>query len=148
MREFANAIRVMEPLRQLGVRFAVDDFGTGYSSLSSLQRLPVDELKIDRSFVRELAASADSVAIVRTIVDLGHAMGLKIVAEGVEDEPALASLAALGCDVAQGYLLSKPLPAPEFEAWLAGRRVAGSPATPSRGAAARPGTAIPSVQSA
>jgi diguanylate cyclase (GGDEF)-like protein len=128
MRELANAIRVMEPLRQLGVRFAIDDFGTGYSSLASLQRLPVDELKIDRAFVHDLAGSADSGAIVRTIVDLGHAMGLKVVAEGVEDEPALAALAALGCDVAQGYLVSKPLPAPEFVAWLANWRPAAAPA--------------------
>ena len=122
MRELANAIRVMDQLRLLGVRFAIDDFGTGYSSLASLQRLPVDELKIDRAFVHELAATSgnDSV-IVRSTIDLGHAMGLKVVAEGVEDESTLRMLRTLGCDLAQGYLLSRPLPAREFSDWVAAR---------------------------
>jgi len=118
MHELANAIRVMDQLRSLGVRFAVDDFGTGYSSLASLQRLPVDELKIDRAFVQELAASGSDSVIVRSTIDLGHAMGLKVVAEGVEDESTLRTLRALGCDLAQGYLLSRPLPAREFREWF------------------------------
>lgn len=122
MREFENAIRIMEPLRQLGVRFAVDDFGTGYSSLASLRRLPVDELKVDRAFVRELGATSDDGTIVRTIVDLGHAMGLRVVAEGVESEGAMRALQSLGCDLVQGYLLSKPLPATHLADWLAMRR--------------------------
>ena len=122
MRELANTIRIMDQLRSLGVRFAIDDFGTGYSSLASLQRLPVDELKIDRAFVHELAATSgnDSV-IVRSTIDLGHAMGLKVVAEGVEDESTLRMLRTLGCDLAQGYLLSRPLPAREFSDWVTAR---------------------------
>jgi EAL domain-containing protein (putative c-di-GMP-specific phosphodiesterase class I) len=122
MRELANAIRIMDQLRSLGVRFAIDDFGTGYSSLASLQRLPVDELKIDRAFVHELAATSGSDnVIVRSTIDLGHAMGLKVVAEGVEDESTLRLLRTLGCDLAQGYLLSRPLPAREFSDWLTAR---------------------------
>ena len=127
MRELANAIRIMEQLRSLGVRFAIDDFGTGYSSLASLQRLPVDEIKIDRAFVRELGAAANDGVIVRSTVDLGHAMGLKVVAEGVEDEAALRTLRTLGCDLAQGYLLSRPLPAREFRDWLNARLPVASP---------------------
>jgi EAL domain-containing protein (putative c-di-GMP-specific phosphodiesterase class I) len=121
MRELANAIRIMDQLRSLGVRFAIDDFGTGYSSLASLQRLPVDEIKIDREFVRHLGAAANDGVIVRSTVDLGHAMGLKVVAEGVEDETALRTLRTLGCDLAQGYLLARPLPAREFGDWLSAR---------------------------
>ena len=78
----------------------------------------VDELKIDRAFVQELAASGSDSVIVRSTIDLGHAMGLKVVAEGVEDEPTLRTLRALGCDLAQGYLLSRPLPAREFREWF------------------------------
>jgi EAL domain-containing protein (putative c-di-GMP-specific phosphodiesterase class I) len=121
MRELPNAIRVMEQLRSLGVRFAIDDFGTGYSSLVSLQRLPVDEIKIDRTFVRELSAAANDGVIVRSTVELGHAMGLKVVAEGVEDEVSLRILRSLDCDLAQGYLLSRPLAADAFGEWLAQR---------------------------
>jgi len=131
MHELGNAIRVMDQLRSLGVRFAVDDFGTGYSSLASLQRLPVDEIKIDRAFVQELAASGSDSVIVRSTIDLGHAMGLKVVAEGVEDESTLHTLRALGCDLAQGYLLSRPLPAREFREWLATQAPAMTP-TPLR----------------
>jgi diguanylate cyclase (GGDEF)-like protein len=127
MRELPNAIRIMEQLRLLGVRFSIDDFGTGYSSLASLQRLPVDELKIDRAFVRDLGAAANDGVIVRSTVDLGHAMGLKVVAEGVEDESALRALRALGCDLAQGYLLSRPLPAHEFCDWLAAQPALATP---------------------
>jgi diguanylate cyclase (GGDEF)-like protein len=121
MRELPNAIRVMDQLRALGVRFAIDDFGTGYSSLASLQRLPVDEIKIDRSFVRELGADSNDGVIVRTTIELGHAMGLRVVAEGVEDEASLRMLRTLDCDMAQGYLLSRPLPPAEFRVWLAER---------------------------
>ena len=121
MHELPNAIRIMEQLRMLGVRFAIDDFGTGYSSLANLQRLPVDELKIDRAFVRELGASGSDSVIVRSTIDLGHAMGLKVVAEGVEHESTMRALRSFGCDLAQGYLLSRPLPAKAFQAWLAAR---------------------------
>jgi diguanylate cyclase len=95
-------------LRALGVRVSIDDFGTGYSSLASLKNLPVDELKIDRSFVQAMASDASSRAIVRAIIDLADALNLRVVAEGVEDRASWDVLVGLGCDVAQGYFLSRP----------------------------------------
>ena len=112
MRDPATAARNMELLRIAGVRFAIDDFGTGYSSLSQLRKLPVDELKIDRSFVSRAHADADDASIVSSTIDLGHNLGLKVVAEGVEETETLMMLRGLGCDFAQGYLISRPL-APE-----------------------------------
>jgi diguanylate cyclase (GGDEF)-like protein len=106
-------------LRALGVRLSIDDFGTGYSSLASLKNLPVDELKIDRSFVQAMATDARSRAIVRAIIDLADALKLQVVAEGVEDRTTWDVLAGLGCDVAQGYFLSPPLAAAELDAWCA-----------------------------
>jgi diguanylate cyclase (GGDEF)-like protein/PAS domain S-box-containing protein len=106
-------------LRALGVRMSIDDFGTGYSSLASLKNLSVDELKIDRSFVQAMATDASSRAIVRAIIDLADALNLQVVAEGVEDRATWDVLAGLGCDVAQGYFLSRPLAAADLEAWLA-----------------------------
>ena len=114
----ATASRNMELLRVAGVRFSVDDFGTGYSSLSQLRQLAVDELKIDQSFVRGLATSHEDAAIIRAIIDLGHGVGLRIVAEGVEDEAQLRRLGELGCDYAQGYLISRPQPAADLDALL------------------------------
>ena len=114
----ATASRNMELLRVAGVRFSVDDFGTGYSSLSQLRQLAVDELKIDQSFVRGLATNTEDAAIIRAVIDLGHGMGLRIVAEGVEDDAQLQRLADLGCDYAQGYLISRPLPAAELDPLL------------------------------
>jgi EAL domain-containing protein (putative c-di-GMP-specific phosphodiesterase class I) len=114
----ATASRNMELLRVAGVRFSVDDFGTGYSSLSQLRQLAVDELKIDQSFVRGLATNTEDAAIIRAVIDLGHGMGLRIVAEGVEDDAQLSRLADLGCDYAQGYLISRPLPAAELNPLL------------------------------
>ena len=114
----ATASRNMELLRVAGVRFSVDDFGTGYSSLSQLRQLAVDELKIDQSFVRGLASSNEDAAIIRAIIDLGHGVGLRIVAEGVEDEAQLRRLSEMGCDYAQGYLISRPQPAAELDALL------------------------------
>lgn len=114
MREAATASRHMEHLRVAGVRFSIDDFGTGYSSLSQLQKLPVDELKIDRSFIVAADSDADNRAVVRTIIELAHSLGLKVVAEGVETEAHWRWLAGFGCDLAQGYLISKPVPAPAF----------------------------------
>ena len=110
LEDFAAAFRHLQEVRALGVRVAVDDFGTGWSSLSYLQRLPVDELKIDRSFVATLGVEGPSMAIVGSLVSLAHGLGLTVVAEGVETEEQLAELRRLGCDSVQGYLLARPAP--------------------------------------
>jgi diguanylate cyclase (GGDEF)-like protein len=119
MRDPGTAARNMELLRVAGVRFAIDDFGTGYSSLSQLRKLPVDELKIDRSFVSRAHQDADDASIVSSTIELGHNLGLKVVAEGVEESETLLMLRGLGCDFAQGYLISKPLPAAAVAAYVA-----------------------------
>ncbi|WP_114973017.1 putative bifunctional diguanylate cyclase/phosphodiesterase [Rhodoferax ferrireducens] len=111
------ALETLSRLKQLEVELFVDDYGTGYSSLSYLQKLPVDGVKIDQSFVMPMVGSADSTVIVRSTIELGHNLGLKVVAEGVESQAIWERLAGLGCDVAQGYLLSKPMPAEQFQGW-------------------------------
>jgi EAL domain-containing protein (putative c-di-GMP-specific phosphodiesterase class I) len=109
----------MAALRDLGVRFAIDDFGTGYSSLSQLRNLPVDCLKIDRSFVKDLDSSGSgSTTLVRGIIGLAHSLDLEVVAEGVETQEQLTLLGAMGCDINQGFLLFKPMPAEEIEKLL------------------------------
>jgi diguanylate cyclase (GGDEF)-like protein len=108
-------------LRELGFALAIDDFGTGHSSLAYLKRFPIHKLKVDQSFVRNLGSSADDSAIVQAIISLGQSLGLRVIAEGVETEDNLKRLSDLGCDEIQGYLLSKPLPAAEATAFLAGR---------------------------
>ncbi|HET9257990.1 MAG TPA: EAL domain-containing protein, partial [Pseudonocardiaceae bacterium] len=118
-----RALPVLRGLHGLGVRIAVDDFGTGYSSLAYLRRLPVDEVKIDRSFVQGLASDLGDLAVVRAIVELGHSLGLTVVAEGVEQDAARDQLVEMGCDVAQGYLISRPLGPDRFDAWLAARTI-------------------------
>ncbi len=115
MTDPARAMKVLGELRGLGVQLALDDFGTGWSSLTHLQRMPVHEIKIDRSFVAAMATEANSAAIVSSTVDLAHALGLRVVAEGIEDEATWRRLRAVGCDAAQGYHLSRPVPAAEFE---------------------------------
>jgi len=113
-----RALATVESLSDIGVRFAVDDFGTGHSSLANLRRLPVHELKIDRSFVTPMLNEESDGVIVRSTIDLGHALGLKVVAEGVEDEVTLARLEEIGCDRAQGHFFSKPIPPIEFMRWI------------------------------
>ena len=118
MRDPVLAARHMQLLRVAGVRFAMDDFGTGYSSLSQLSRLPVDELKIDRSLIAFAHARPDDAMIVTSTIELAHSMGLRVVAEGVENVEVWNLLRRLGCDLAQGYLISKPLPAQEVMAFV------------------------------
>jgi diguanylate cyclase (GGDEF)-like protein len=113
-----RALATVESLSEIGVRFAVDDFGTGHSSLANLRRLPVHELKIDRSFVTPMLNEESDGVIVRSTIDLGHALGLKVVAEGVEDEVTLARLEEIGCDRAQGHFFSKPIPPIDFMRWI------------------------------
>jgi diguanylate cyclase (GGDEF)-like protein len=121
MADPGRAITVLHELRDLGVRLSVDDFGTGYSSLSYLKRLPVNEVKIDRSFVTELREGHEDAAIVRAIVDLGRHLGLEVVAEGVEDEACWDLLASMGCHLGQGWYLARPMPTGELAAWLTAR---------------------------
>ncbi|HEX5049089.1 MAG TPA: EAL domain-containing protein [Gammaproteobacteria bacterium] len=109
MHEGEQMVEMLHAIKRLGVQIAVDDFGTGYSSLSYLKRFPVDRLKVDRSFVQDLATDADDAAIVRTIIALGHNLGLRVVAEGVETEEQIAFLSANACDELQGYFFSKPV---------------------------------------
>jgi diguanylate cyclase (GGDEF)-like protein len=114
MQDAETSVQIMRRLSDLGVRISVDDFGTGYSSLSYLRRLPLDKLKIDRSFIREIVTSRDDAQIVRAIVSLAHNLHLKVIAEGVETAEQLGFLRTLGCDQYQGYLCSPPLPPMEF----------------------------------
>jgi len=113
-----QALRILEQLRGCGISLSVDDFGTGYSSLAQLQRLPVQELKIDQSFVRNLDSTSGDAVIVRSTIEMSHNLGLKVVAEGVEFEPSLRLLKQWNCDTAQGYLISRPLNAMAFEMWM------------------------------
>jgi EAL domain-containing protein (putative c-di-GMP-specific phosphodiesterase class I) len=113
-----RSLEALERLSAMGVTLSVDDFGTGYSSLAYLQRLPVHEVKVDRSFVRNLSTDVAASTIVRSIIDLGHNLGLSVVAEGVEDRRGGDMLRSLGCDVAQGYYLSRPIPAALLTEWL------------------------------
>ncbi len=106
--------QVLQRLRELGVRIAVDDFGTGYSSLVHLKRFPIDVLKIDQGFMRDIPASGDDMAISATIIAMGRSLGLNVLAEGVETPEQLAFLRERGCDSYQGYLFSRPVPAEQF----------------------------------
>jgi predicted signal transduction protein with EAL and GGDEF domain len=135
MADPARAVALLHQLRDLGVRLSVDDFGTGYSSLSYLKRLPVQEVKIDRSFITGLREQGEDVAIVRAIIDLGRHLGLDVVAEGVEDRATWDLLASLGCDLVQGWHLGRPMPAGDLVPWLTGRSTtAGRPGARVRGA--------------
>ncbi len=119
MRDPETASTVMNALDDLGVQLAVDDYGTGYSSLEYLLKLPINEIKLDRAFSTNLVEELRSVAIVRSTIDLTHALGLRMVAEGVEDEHTLAILQDLGCDLVQGWHLGRPMPAESFDALVA-----------------------------
>ncbi|WP_027474373.1 EAL domain-containing protein [Curvibacter gracilis] len=119
MEDAEYALGVLQSLRAEGIALYIDDFGTGYSALSYLQKLPVDYIKIDQSFVRDMCSSKDSAAIVRSTIDLVHDLGRKTVAEGVETQAHWDQLASLGCDYAQGYFIARPMPPEEFQAWRA-----------------------------
>jgi diguanylate cyclase (GGDEF)-like protein len=120
MADPAGALEILNRLNQLGLRLSIDDFGTGYSSLAALKKLPIHEIKIDRGFVREMTDDEDDEVIVRSTIDLAHNLGLKVVAEGVENQKTLNRLTELGCDIAQGYFISRPLPPEAFKPWLQG----------------------------
>jgi EAL domain-containing protein (putative c-di-GMP-specific phosphodiesterase class I) len=122
MHEPERAARIMQQLRGAGIKFAIDDFGTGHSSLAQLHSLPVDEIKIDRSFVINLERSTNNQAIVRSTTELGHILGLRVVAEGIETPESWSSLLRLGCDLAQGYFISRPMPAADVPGWLSTQR--------------------------
>lgn len=121
MVESARSSGVLGELARVGISISIDDFGTGYSSLSYLRRLPIDEIKVDRSFVMNMKDDANDFAIVRATVELGRNLGLHVVAEGVEDLETFDKLAEFGCDDAQGYYIGRPMPVEEFERWLAVR---------------------------
>jgi EAL domain-containing protein (putative c-di-GMP-specific phosphodiesterase class I) len=118
MADPVRAMDILTRLGKMGVRLSIDDFGTGYSSLAYLKRLPVDEIKIDKSFVIDMAGDADDAVIVRSTIELAHNLGLEVVAEGVENQEIWDRLMALGCDAAQGYYMSRPMPGAEFNHWL------------------------------
>jgi len=120
-----RARNILTRLRSLGIQISIDDFGTGYSSLSYLRDLPIDELKLDRSFVFPMADDARAAALVASTIGLAHSLGLRMVAEGVENNAAYAELTRLGCDQAQGYYMSRPVPAAELDHWLDNRDATG-----------------------
>jgi hypothetical protein len=143
MREPAVIADKLRQIKQLGVRVAIDDFGTGYSSMAYLQQFPVDILKIDRSFVTGMVESAEGAALVRALVQLGKALGITTLAEGIEDEIQLYRLRAEKCDAGQGYLFAKPLSAADAERFMAERTAARSPHAPQ--AAGQPPAPAPAT---
>jgi EAL domain-containing protein (putative c-di-GMP-specific phosphodiesterase class I) len=121
MENIRDNIEMLHAIKEMSLRLSIDDFGTGYSSLSYLKRFPLDELKVDRSFVADIPADTDSVAIVSAIIAMAHSLGLHVVAEGVETERQLAFLREKGCDAYQGYFYSRPVPSEEFAVLLRSR---------------------------
>ena len=126
------ARNTLETIRHLGGLVAIDDFGTGYSSLSQIVALPCDMLKIDRSFVSDMSETSTSARLVRAIVQLAEDLGLQTVAEGVEAREQVTILLGLGCDRAQGFHYSKPLPLEELLAWIEQRRIRKAPDVPAQ----------------
>lgn len=122
MEDQTGSLATLDRLQALGIRLSIDDFGTGYSSLGRLRHLPIHEVKIDKSFVQRVAVDHRDRAVVRSAVQLGHALGLEVVAEGVEDQDTYAYLSREGCNLVQGYLISKPLPPDDFLSWLISHR--------------------------
>lgn len=120
-----RALQILERLSGMGVRIAIDDFGTGYSSLSYLSKMPVDEIKIDKSFVLDMHENKSNAVIVHATIELGHNLGLSVIGEGVESAESMARLHALGCDAAQGYYMTKPLDAGDLSAWFESQRNSG-----------------------
>jgi len=118
MKDAKQANEILSQLSELGIRVAVDDFGTGYSSLSYLSKFPVDKLKIDRSFVRDLETNRDNVEIIKAIISLGHALNLEVIAEGCENQEQLDLLCQLGCDSVQGFYIARPLSCQDALAFL------------------------------
>ncbi|MCK6529032.1 EAL domain-containing protein [Myxococcota bacterium] len=120
-----RTIENLKLLQRMGVRVAIDDFGAGHTALGYLKRFPVDKVKIDKSFVKGMMRSGEDATIVKAAIELGHGLGLSVVAEGVEDRETWDALARLGCDIAQGYFISRPIPAEDVPAWLATARIPG-----------------------
>ena len=118
MNDPERSLGILTELDGMGIQLSVDDFGTGYSSLSHLKRLPVQQLKIDRSFVSDMIEDKDDTMIVRSTIDLAHNLGLNTIAEGVESDATLNELMTMNCDLAQGYLISRPLSADDFMSYL------------------------------
>jgi diguanylate cyclase (GGDEF)-like protein len=125
-----QALRMLEAIASLGVKLSIDDFGTGYSSLSLLARMPVQEVKIDQSFVRGFETRPEYAAVVHSAIDMGHRLGLQVVAEGIETTSAADRLRSFRCDIGQGYLYAKPMPLDEFDKWLLGQKRAPISAEP------------------
>ena len=138
-----RTIEVLERLRELGLRIAIDDFGTGYASLSHLQRLPVDILKVDKSFVAALSEGGKSRALLQAILGVGQALSLAVVAEGIEAQSQMTVLREMGCEMAQGFLVGKPSPAEVAESLLGGNSQPMHIPSPARLTAVRPSTEWP-----
>ena len=128
MDDAVYTIRTLETLAASGLRLAIDDFGTGYSSLSQLKKMPVEILKIDRSFVQDVTTNPDDAAIVNAVITMAHRLGLKVIAEGVENQAQLDHLREQGCDFAQGYFLGRPLAAKALELALRRQGFSAAPA--------------------
>src|SRR5690242_14627087 len=146
MRNVARAVRLLDAIQSRGIRLAIDDFGTGYSSMSLMKQFPIDTIKIDRSFVRDLPRDSEDQAIAQAIISMGKALGMTVVAEGVETAEQHAFLRNHDCDEMQGYLFSKPLPAGELATLLRSTPLLGSPPLqPEAGADVEPASTAKAI---